>query len=102
MSGYLLSCAADRDLDDLWNHIAEDSVNAADRQTTKLLDSFEALARHPGMGHKREDLTHYPVLFWPVENYLVIYRGDRSPIQIIPVVYGGRDIPTFLHRRGVE
>ena len=47
MSGYLLSRAADLDLDDLWNYIAEDSVNAADRLTTKLLDSFEALARHP-------------------------------------------------------
>jgi plasmid stabilization system protein ParE len=102
MTGYVLSHAADLDLDDLWNHIAEDSVNAADRLTTKLLDSFEALARHPGMGHKREDLTHYPVLFWPVENYLVIYRGDRSPIQIVAIVYGGRDIPTFLHGRSVE
>jgi hypothetical protein len=54
------------------------------------------------MVHKREDLTHYPVLFWPVENYLVIYRGDRSPIQVVAIVYGGRDIPTFLHVRGVE
>ena len=102
MSGYVLSRAADLDLDGLWNHIAEDSLSAADRLTTKLLDSFEALARHPGMGHKREDLTHYPVLFWPVENYLVIYRGDRSPIQVVAIVYGGRDIPTFLHVRGVE
>ena len=102
MSGYVLSRTTDRDLDDLWNHIAEDSVNAADHLTTKLLDSLEALARHPGMGHKREDLTHYPVLFWPVENYLVIYRGDRSPIQVVAIVYGGRDIPTFLHVRGVE
>jgi plasmid stabilization system protein ParE len=102
MSGYVLSRAADLDLDGLWNHIAEDSLSAADRLTTKLLDSFEALARHPGMGHKREDLTHYPVLFWPVENYLVIYRGDRSPIQIVAIVYGGRDIPTFLQGRDVE
>ncbi len=99
MSGYVLSRAADLDLDELWNHIAEGSVEAADRVTTKLLDAFEALARHPGMGHKREDLTRYPVLFWPVENYLVIYRGDCSPIQIVAVVYGGRDIPTFLHVR---
>lgn len=53
MSGYVFSRAADHDLDDIWNHIAEDSVDAADRLTTKLLDSCEALARHPGMGHKR-------------------------------------------------
>jgi plasmid stabilization system protein ParE len=102
MSGYVLSREADHDLDELWNYIAEDSVDAADRLTTKLLDSFEALARHRGMGHKREDLTSYPVLFWPVGNYLVIYRGERSPIEIVAIVSGARDIPTFLHRRGPE
>ena len=55
----------------LWNYIAQDSVDAADRLTAKLLDSFETLARHPGLGNKREDLTNYPVLFWPVGSYLV-------------------------------
>ena len=102
MSSYVLSREAGHDLDDLWNYIAEDSVDAADRMAAKLLDSFEALARHPGMGHKREDLTNYPVLFWPVANYLVIYRADRSPIEIVAIVYATRDIPTFLHRRGFE
>jgi hypothetical protein len=27
------------------------------------------------MGHKREDLTAYAVLFWPVGAYLIIYRA---------------------------
>ena len=102
MSGYVLSREADHDLEDLWNYIAEDSLDAADRVTTKLLDAFEALARNPGMGHKREDLTHYPLLFWPVGNYLVIYRGERRPIEIVAIVYGARDIPAFLHQRGVD
>ncbi len=100
MSGYVLSREADHDLDELWNYISEDSVDAADRLATKLLDSFEALAQHPGMGHKREDLTSYPVFFWPVGNYLVIYRGERSPIEIVAIVSGARDIPTFLRSRG--
>jgi len=102
MSGYALSPEADRDLDDLWDYIAEDSIDAADRLTVRLMDSFEALARNPGMGHKREDLTNYHVLFWPVGNYLVIYRGERTPIEIVAIVYGTRDIPTFLHGRVVK
>ncbi len=102
MSGYVLSRAADRDIDDIWNHIAQDSIDAADRLTAKLLDSFEALARHPGMGHKREDLTNHPVLFWPVGNYLVIYQAERSPIEVVGIVYGTRDMPTFFHGRDVE
>jgi antitoxin ParD1/3/4/toxin ParE1/3/4 len=51
------------------------------------------------MGHRREDLTPYPVLFWPVGAYLIIYRADRRPIEIVSVTQGSRDIPAFLSRR---
>lgn len=54
------------------------------------------------MGHKREDLTQFPVLFWPVGNYLIIYRGEARPIEIVAIVHGKRDIPAFLRQRGVE
>jgi hypothetical protein len=37
------------------------------------------------MGHRRGDLTLYPVLFWPVGAYLIIYRSDRRPIEIVAV-----------------
>ncbi len=102
MSGYVLGRDAEQDLNDTWDYIAEDSVDAADRLTARLFDAFEALARNPRMGHKREDLTNFPLLFWPVGNYLVIYRAEKSPIQIVAVAHGKRDIPTFLRRRGTE
>jgi antitoxin ParD1/3/4/toxin ParE1/3/4 len=51
------------------------------------------------MSHKREDLTQYPVLFWPVGSYLVIYRAEVRPIEIVAVTQSARDIPAFLHRR---
>ena len=54
------------------------------------------------MGHKREDLTAYPVLFWPVGAYLVIYRATSYPVEIVAVTQGARDIPAFLHRRFSE
>jgi len=99
MNGYVLSVAATLDLDDIWEYIAADSTDAADRWVGKLFDAFEALGRNPGMGHKREDLTAHPVLFWPVGSYLVIYRAHRLPIEIVAVTRGGRDIPTFLTPR---
>jgi plasmid stabilization system protein ParE len=101
MSSYVLSRDADRELDELWDYIAADSVDAADRLAAKLMDAFEALARHPGMGHKRHDLTSHPVLFWPVGNYLVIYRAESSPIEVLAIVHGARDIPTFLLGRSI-
>jgi antitoxin ParD1/3/4/toxin ParE1/3/4 len=98
MSGYVLSREADEDLDELWEYIAEDNVDAADRLLGKLFDAFDALARNPGLGHRREDLTEHPVLFWPVANYLIIYRAQPNLVQIVAVVHGARDIPTFLRR----
>jgi plasmid stabilization system protein ParE len=75
------------------------SVEAADRWIEKLFDAFEALGRMPGMGHRREDLTPHQVLFWPVGAYLIIYRGERRPVEIVAVTQASRDIPAFLRRR---
>jgi len=80
-------------------YIAGDHLDAADRWIRKLCDAFEALGRTPGMGHQREDLTRYGVLFWPVGAYLIIYRADREPIEIVAVTQGSRDVPAFLRRR---
>lgn len=60
MSGYVLARAAEQDLDSLWSYVAEESVDAADRLVAGIFESFEALARNPGMGHKRENLTFSP------------------------------------------
>jgi hypothetical protein len=66
MRQYVLSTGAELDLNEIWEYIAQDNLDAADRWIKKLFDAFETLARAPGMGHKREDLTAFPVLFWPV------------------------------------
>jgi toxin ParE1/3/4 len=99
VSGYLLSVDADFDLNDIWEYIAEDNLDAADPWIEKLFDAFEALGEAPGMGHRRDDLTSYPVLFWPVGAYFVIYRAQRLPIEIVAVTQGSRDTPAFLSRR---
>jgi plasmid stabilization system protein ParE len=99
VSGYVLSADAELDLDEIWEYIAADNIDAADQWIGKLFDAFEALARTPGMGHGREDLTGYPLLFWPVGAYLVVYRAESRPIEIVAVTQGSRDIPAFLTRR---
>lgn len=101
MSNYILGPDADLDLDDIWEYIAADSIDAADQWIAKLFDAFEAIGRMPGIGHKREDLTAYPVLFWTVGSYLIIYRtpADRHAVEIVAVTQGSRDIPAFLRRR---
>lgn len=99
MKKYVLSIGAELDLDEIWEYIARDNIDAADRWVKRLFDVFDALARSPGMGHKREDLTAYPVLFWPVCAYLILYRVQNERIEIVAVTQGARDVPSFLHER---
>ena len=85
-------------------HLLEDDVDTADRWVGKLFDAFETLGKSPGIGHKREDLTAYPILFWPIGNYLIIYRvvSASAPIEIVAITQSSRDIPSFLHRRSAR
>jgi plasmid stabilization system protein ParE len=99
MNEYVLGAEAELDLDEIWEYIAEDNIDAADRWIGKLFDAFESLARNPGIGHKRDDLTASPILFWPVGAYLILYRVQKEFIEIAAVTQGARDIPSFLHQR---
>jgi antitoxin ParD1/3/4/toxin ParE1/3/4 len=42
-----------------------------------------------------------PLLFWPVGNYLILYRAAKRPIEIVAIAHGKRDIPAFILRRGL-
>ena len=99
MSEYVLGTAAELDLDEIWEYIAQENIDAADRWIGRLFDAFESLARNPGMGHRRDDLTAYPILFWPVGAYLILYRFQKKMIEIVAVTQGARDIPAFVRQR---
>jgi plasmid stabilization system protein ParE len=49
MSRFVFSLAARRDLHDIWDYIAQDSVSAADRFCGRIRRAIEKLARMPGL-----------------------------------------------------
>jgi plasmid stabilization system protein ParE len=83
VTAYVLSEDTDLDLDDIWEYIARDDIEAADRWIGKLFDPFESIGRSPGIGHKREDLTGYTVLFFPLGAYLITYRAVSPVVEIV-------------------
>ena len=99
MRKYVLGIAAELDLDEIWEYIAQDNIESADRWVGKLFDAFDAIVRNPGIGHTRHDLTAPPIMFWPVGNYLVLYRVRKEEVEIVAVTQGARDIPSFLRHR---
>lgn len=98
MNDYILSDHARQEIKEIWDFIAQDDLDAADRWTIKLIEVFHLLARNPRIGHTRKDLTGNQVLFWPVGKYLIIYRPRGDDIEILAVTQGSRDIPSFLRR----
>ncbi len=100
MSKYVLTAEADEDLKEIWDYIAEDDAEAADRWDSKLRHAFGMLASNPRAGHTRRNLTDLPVLFWPVGAYLIIYRVLSACVEILAITQGSRDIPSFLRQRG--
>ena len=100
MKRFRLAPAAAQDLNDIWDYVAEDSLDGADRLLETIYDQILSLATTPGMGHPRRDLAeNRPLLFWPVGNYLILYRMREEFIEIVAIVHGKRDIPAFIRRR---
>jgi plasmid stabilization system protein ParE len=69
---------------------------------SEFVETFHCLCRTPGAGHKREDLAEdRPILFWPMRDYLVLYKPGTDPLQIVTIVRASRDIPRIIGRRGL-
>jgi plasmid stabilization system protein ParE len=99
MSAFRLALEASHDLMEIYEYIAQDSVDAADRVREELLEAMQGLAEMPGKGHSREDLTRRPVLFWAVRSYQIIYKSGTRPLEIVAVLHGKRNLRRILRER---
>ena len=99
MARYRLTPDAAEDLDDIWWFIATDNPEAADRVEGTILTACESLSKFPLQGRVRPDLTKLPVRFWTVPkypNYIVVYRPETQPLQIVRVLHGKRNVKRIL------
>src|ERR1051326_1102607 len=87
MSNYVFHPQAFHDLDEIWEFIAQDSLDAADQVIQQIYVAIQALAKTPGLGHKRPDLTSRPLRFWLVQSYLIAYVPER-PLAIVGILHG--------------
>ena len=80
MSGYAFHPDAFADLDEMWEYIAQDNIDAADRVLADIHAVLRTLASSPHIGHRRPDLTGRPLRFHVARHeYLVAYmRQTRS------------------------
>ena len=91
MTGYRFHPEAETDLDEIWEYIAAENVNAADRVSAEIRQALDNLVPFPHTGHRRPDLTSRPLRFIRVHDYLVAYAPDEKPLWVIAVMHGHRD-----------
>lgn len=90
MSGYVLTPLAKADILDIWAYIADHNQEAADRVEQAIFDACAFLAEAPMRGHSRPDLTTRSLRFWTLSrytSYVVVYRLEKSPLQVLAVMH---------------
>ncbi|HTX38310.1 MAG TPA: type II toxin-antitoxin system RelE/ParE family toxin [Bryobacteraceae bacterium] len=97
---YVLAPEAALDLAKIWHHIkANASLEMAGRVESDILAKIGFLVGTPGAGHWRKDLTNEPVKFFSVYSYLIVYRPETRPLQIVAILQGRRDVRQHLKDR---
>jgi|ERR1700676_500957 plasmid stabilization system protein ParE len=90
MSGFVLHPEEYTDLAEIWDYIAADSLDAADRTLEEICDAIKSLAAFPFIGHSRPDLTTRPLRFQALRDYVIVYAPDERPLAVIAVLHGRR------------
>jgi toxin ParE1/3/4 len=103
MSGFVLHPEAYADLDEIWEYIAIDNLDAADRILEEIYAAIGKLVALPHQGHSRPDLTSRPLRFHTVRDYVITYAPDERPLAVIAVLHGRRNpriMAAILRERG--
>jgi toxin ParE1/3/4 len=90
-----ITARGERDLDDLWDYIARDSIGEADRFVDRVLERCRLIAGNPDIGRPRDDLVE-GVRSFPVGDHLVFYHVEGETLFVDRVVSGYRDLPALF------
>ena len=97
---YVLAPEAALDLVQIWRYIKKQSnLEMADSVESVIREKIVFLADNPGAGHWRKTLTQEAVKFFPVYSYLVVYRPETKPLQVVAILHGRRDVEEVLKKR---
>jgi plasmid stabilization system protein ParE len=93
---------AAHDIDAIWSFIAQENEEAADRVGAEIISACFHLAKFPMIGGTRPDITELPLRFWTVTkfpNYVIVYRPNVVPLQVVAVLHGKQNLAKILAKR---
>jgi len=96
-----VSLKAERDLNDIFNHILADNPEAAERVHRTILNTADFLAQHPELGRRihRASARHSAIRWFVVpkfRNYLIFYQPFQETIVVIRVLHAAQDWTRFF------
>lgn len=92
MSGHIESTPeAIKDLDAIWDYIAQDSIPATDRLFDELQYRFELLAKNPELGELQPLLADGSYRRFCFRKYVIYYRPIVDGIVLVRVLHGSRE-----------
>jgi len=84
---------AEKDLDDLFAFVAQDSLDAAEKEVARVFAEVSRLQAHPSSGRPgRVPETRELV----VPPYIIAYRVKTNIVQILRVLHSSRQWPKHL------
>jgi plasmid stabilization system protein ParE len=100
-SPFVLTPSAARDLDEVFEYVLEESgIDRALHVHGQLYVGFLRVSAQPGIGHLRDDLADESLRVRAVFSYLIIYRPETKPVQIVRVIHGARDLAKVFEEDG--
>ena len=99
MRRVVFSAQSRRDLTEIWDHIAADSIRAADAIVAEVSDAARSLADMPGIGHVRADVKDPRYRFWAVRKYVMAYRHTSRTLTVVRVIHGARNFRRIFRSR---
>jgi toxin ParE1/3/4 len=88
---FRISPRAERDLNGIWDFIAENSQTAATRFVNRIEEQCRLLVDNPIMGRPRPEFGP-DVRSYTWSNYLIYYAPVDDGLEIMRVVHGARNI----------
>jgi plasmid stabilization system protein ParE len=79
------------DIDAIWNFIAIDSFDAADRVVDELADCFQLLAENPGVGELQPSLADGTYRRFTHRSYVIYFRPIVDGIVVVRVLHSASD-----------
>jgi antitoxin ParD1/3/4/toxin ParE1/3/4 len=87
---YVLAPQAARDLVQIWRYVKREVRACSAGPVLRPCGSSS------GAGHWRHDLTSADVRFFSVYSYLIVYRPETKPLQVVTILHGSRDVAGIL------